>query len=208
MSESDAFVVCEVADGVNQTVSLPNARYTSVDSLIATWQKFFKHKLSHVNIMYNPQIGICAMVMEQRCKYIRMVFSRKFASLCGFIPHGYLDSTFTVTKPDSETAAYVQSVRSPNINNGFYSLYVYSDLVQPSIVGDSKSNLLRVVPTPDLTEHRQVMHECRILHYKPLTVGLGDEIEVDIRDDTGAPVLFDDSPVSVTIHIRPIKPTK
>ena len=88
-----------------------------------------------------------------------------------------------------------------DLNQGLESLYVYSSLVEPRIVGNSVP-LLRIVPITG--KHGQVVSTLfDNVHYLPL---LGKEfgtIHIYIRDDTGRSVPFErGKKVTVTLHFR------
>ena len=84
---------------------------------------------------------------------------------------------------------------------GFESLYVYSSIVEPRIVGDNIAPLLRVVP---ITGRHGEMATARFDHvqYIPVLSREFGSIETEIRDDTGRPVPFERGKVTVTLHFR------
>ena len=95
-------------------------------------------------------------------------------------------------------------VRAPSIvdlRRGFESLYVYSSIVEPRIVGDKIAPLLRIVP---ITGRHGEMVTTRFDHvqYIPLLSREFGRVETEIRDDTGRPVPFERGKVTVTLHFR------
>ena len=91
--------------------------------------------------------------------------------------------------------------RAADINQGFYALYVYSDLVQPQVVGDSLVPLLRAVPVKG-KDGDYIHHNYVAPMYLPLQRNYFSTVEINIRDDTGQPVSFETGKVIVTVHIR------
>jgi hypothetical protein len=88
-----------------------------------------------------------------------------------------------------------------DITGGISSLYVYTDILEPVAVGDTEAQLLRVVDVKGRngeTVHKTFDH----LHYVPIQKKRFDTIEVDIRDDTGAPISFETGRLIATLHIR------
>ena len=84
---------------------------------------------------------------------------------------------------------------------GFYSLYVYTSIVEPRVVGDSVVPLLRIVPIEGkhgdlVSKSFDNVQYVAVLHNEFTT------IEVDIRDNTGRPVPFERGRTTVTFHFR------
>jgi hypothetical protein len=90
-----------------------------------------------------------------------------------------------------------------DMNAGIHSLYIYCDIIEPSFVGDTYAQLLRVVEIP---HHIPFGEQCVITYQKPhyfsLNSRLFDTIEIDIKDDTGAPIKFQFGRSLVTLHFR------
>ena len=87
---------------------------------------------------------------------------------------------------------------SANIN----SIYVYGDIVESSVVGDSFSKLLRVVSVPNTefggTEQRIYGNPS----YFPVEKKEFQTIEIDIKDDTGSTLKFESGRVVVVLHFK------
>ena len=102
----------------------------------------------------------------------------------------------------NEDSIYV-SKNSPNINRGFTSLYVYSDIVQPRIVGDVKVPLLRNVPIGTVAPSKEnVYMEFSKPDYIPAAHVNTESVTVVIRRDDGTPVPFTHGKVELTLHIK------
>ena len=88
-----------------------------------------------------------------------------------------------------------------DLRRGFESLYVYSSMVEPRVVGDKIVPLLRIVP---ITGRHGEMVTTRFDHvqYIPVMSREFGTIETEIRDDTGRPVPFERGKVTVTLHFR------
>ena len=85
-----------------------------------------------------------------------------------------------------------------DLRRGFESLYVYSSIVEPRIVGDKIAPLLRIVP---ITGRHGDMVTARFDHvqYIPMLSREFGSIETEIRDDTGRPVPFERGKATVTL---------
>ena len=82
-----------------------------------------------------------------------------------------------------------------------YSLYIYSDLVEPRVVGDVMAPLVRIVPV--LGKHGEnIMKSYENVHYIPLQRRSFETVEIDIKDRTGKTVPFERGTLNVTLHFR------
>ena len=86
-------------------------------------------------------------------------------------------------------------------NRGFNSLYVYCDAAEAIPVGDIKAPLLRVVDAA--ANFGDLIHRLYTApQYVPVSKKEFNTLEIDIRDDTGRPVLFAFGKVVATVHFR------
>ena len=82
-------------------------------------------------------------------------------------------------------------------------LFVYANVVDRHLVGDSFVPLLRVVPVRRLdSPFENVAIEFSNVQYHKVENFHGGEIEVDIRRDTGKTVNFNAGKVLVVLHFR------
>ena len=129
-----------------------------------------------------------------------------------YFEDGYYDSAKTLVRALNEGDAVVtltSSARSSvargysivDLRRGFESLYVYSSIVEPRIVGDKIAPLLRIVP---ITGRHGEMVAARFDHvqYMPVLSREFEAVEIEIRDDTGRPVPFERGKVTMTLHLR------
>ena len=79
------------------------------------------------------------------------------------------------------------------------SLYVYCDLAEPRVVGDSLVPLLRIVPVEG--HHGELITRIyENVHYVRVQRKAFQMIEVNIRDRTGKKVPFERGTLNVTLH--------
>ena len=90
-----------------------------------------------------------------------------------------------------------------NLDVAYDNLYVYCNLCENRVVGDSSVPCLHNIPvrTPDGTSN--LVHErVRNPAYVPVTGSDTDTIEIDIRRGDGESVVFRGGCVIVTVHLR------
>ena len=84
---------------------------------------------------------------------------------------------------------------------GLDSMYVYCNLAEHQLVGDSYSPLLRIVPIRG--KHGHVMsHAFTNVHYVRAKARLFQEVEVNLRDALGKLIPFIGGRVVVVLHLR------
>jgi len=105
---------------------------------------------------------------------ISVEFSQDLARLLGFESDRRYTGVATIT---------AESV--VNLKANIRSLYIYCDLLESVIVGDTKAPLLRIVDTT-----RNVHHTLYPVQYVPLQKRTFDTVEINVMTDTGQPVPF------------------
>ena len=99
---------------------------------------------------------------------------------------------------------YYTGDRVVDLQRGFYSLFVYCDIVEDVVVGDVKAPLLRTVNIDGKDMVSRIYHT---VQYVSMQRCQFDTIEINIRDDTGRRVPFQRGKVIVTLHFRMRKPS-
>jgi hypothetical protein len=93
-----------------------------------------------------------------------------------------------------------------DINRNVVGFYVYCDLIYPEYVGDTKANLLRVIPInlDDLDVHNYSMST----HYKKLSVKYITKIQIVIKTDADEDINFVGGKTLCKLHFRRKKSRK
>jgi hypothetical protein len=91
----------------------------------------------------------------------------------------------------------------PDITGGISSLFVYTDIIAPQIVGDVKTNLLRIIPIEGEKPFGQVIvKEYKSLHYADLLKNNFNSVHVSIRSDDGERIKFIFGKTYLKLHFR------
>lgn len=93
---------------------------------------------------------------------------------------------------------------TPDLYLGFYSLYVYCNMVEPVIVGDTSVPLLRVVPV-DGSYGSIITRAFDKPHYVPVLTNNFETVDINIATDMGDYVKFEFGKVVIKLHFRPRK---
>ena len=89
-----------------------------------------------------------------------------------------------------------------DLNYKSHTVYIYSDVIEDSLVGDSKVPLLRTVtlnPTVGSSQTVSFQH----LMYQPVCRTSFRELTVYLRDNTGQPIPFERGQVTIVLAFRP-----
>lgn len=106
-----------------------------------------------------------------------------------------------LSKNEYEGKGHFTGEQVIDVNGGFYSLYVYCNLLEPHMVGDALVPLLRILPIRGKSGEL-ITRTYENVHYHPVQQKHFDTVELDIRDDTGRPVSFERGKVVTTLHFR------
>lgn len=104
-------------------------------------------------------------------------------------------STYNIEEDEFEAK------RSYDMAGGIHSLFVYSDCVDYSIVGDTKAQVLRMTHIPsDSRFGTSVVDRYENPHYLPLSTKEIHSIEIHIKDDCNETVRFEFGRVKAVLH--------
>ena len=96
----------------------------------------------------------------------------------------------------------IRAENSFELDMGKNLMYVYSDIVSHSIVGDVSAPLLRVCNLPTSPTERSVHLSFVDVHYKPIRKTHFESITISINTETGELMPFISGKVLITLHFR------
>lgn len=173
------------------TFNLQPGNYDTVDALLQYINNYERIKNLKIKFTINPTTGLLSIKDPRTDGTSKMVYTTtKLGRLLG------LDDV-----PDKPMSI----VRAPNINNNKPSqMYVYCDLVDPQLVGDTVAPLLRIVNidtqnTPYGATKTVHFHDP---HYVPVLKSTFDTVEIDLRDDKGEHLPFRFGTSCMKLHFR------
>lgn len=176
-------------DSDTKKIRIPSGYYESPNDIIKVinYQKFN----DRISISYNKHTKKVKVSLK---KYAQLKFLSGLAECLGFPPGEVVSN---VSTPSSTFES--PFIADPHAD--FKLLYLYSDIVEPQIVGDTVAPLLRVIPVKG--EDGDMIHEVFDRpHYIPVTRKNFQTIETVIRTHTGRLVSFDRGKLIVKLHFR------
>nr|DAC81400.1 TPA_asm: penton [Pimephales minnow adintovirus] len=133
---------------------------------------------------------------------VSVTFYGKLATILGVIPNEALGRTAYHKEADFNTSTITYAPHQADINGGFYTLYVYTDIVQYQVVGDSHVPLLRCVHISGKTNETVIARYDKP-HYASIIKDHITDITIEVKDDQNKPVPFTYGKVIVKLHFKP-----
>ncbi len=180
------FVVGDDQSQAICTIELSDGYYSSPTKLVNEMNRMAEEQMCHKEIKFVYE-SITQKVWIKLDRSYSVTLSPKLQHLLGF--------------DKSDITETEQAPQVVDMAQGFHNLYVYTNIVEPRVVGDSLVPLLRIVPVQG-TNGKMVATTYENVQYAPVQVKQFQTIDVYIRDDTGQPVSFERGKVVVTLHLR------
>ena len=144
------------------------------------------------HLHFNPYSQVASLeIQKPQLKNMRVALSIPLARMLGFDTTIYRQSGFHVAS------------RVVNLNNT-NTIFVYLDVIQSQIIGDTLTPLLDVIAVQG-EPGNLVCRRFDKLHYKPILRKHFSDIHISLRDDQGEPIRFEKGKVIVTLHLRRAK---
>ena len=230
VSEVDTACYVFMNDASIRECKLPTGRYLRMEGLLMALNKTLNSTipggLDFFDLTYDDLTRKVTYKMGKRNDTAEMVdhpkvlgstFSKNVTSILGFedfwdrdIYPDHLHAQ-NMLNPLALSDQYFTGTYVADLNRGIHSLYVYSDIVEPCPVGDTRAPLLRIVPIGNMVTQKntsslsQMTQSFSRIHYHPLAHRRVATIEIDIKDSRGRPVPFERGEVVVTLHVRKVK---
>lgn len=129
-------------------------------------------------------------------KNAKLVLPEGLAEKLGFLP-GEVNNANEI----SSSARVVESPFIVDPNSDFHLFYLYSDIVEPQVIGDIQAPLLRIITVRG--HDGDMIHELYDRpHYVPILRKNFQTIEIVIRTHTGNLVSFARGKLIVKLHFR------
>ena len=104
--------------------------------------------------------------------------------------------------PTRQVVRTTSSSQPVDIHQGFHSIFVYTNIAEPHVVGDVRAPLLRIIPINHSLSGLTHTRSYERIYYFPLATREFSSLEIDLRTDVGEPVPFESGKVIVQLHFR------
>jgi len=182
-------------------VQISQGYYNDIEDIVVEMNNALVKKLTDagqavVNLpkLKYSKVKRCVSVIFPNCvsRMGHLILSEQLSVILGF------SKKFNLQR---ENGAAITGDMVCDIRGGIHSIYVYCDLLECVPVGDTLAPLLRIINVEGRigeTAHKLYNHP----RYLPVQKREFDSVEIDIRDDTGAPVPFENGKLVVTLHFK------
>ena len=181
-----------VGDPIDVTSSIPEGHYKTPDNLIQALNSLLVSTLSTRSLKRREGFYRKGKYVEVKLPSddIEVELDWPLRALLGF-------KEKVISGTEKITGEYPFDVK-----NSFYSLFIYSDIIKPQVVGDTNAKLLQVTPAPQRT-NTIISHTFNPVQYVPLERNNFETIEISIRNSAGDLVPFTTGLSIVKLHFRP-----
>ena len=162
--------------------------YETVQDLIAAVNKALVKETGNRNITvsFDPRTAKVKVTIKQRGCILAL--ATRMSAMLGF---------------GGKDVKIKKTTESPYVSDlfGITTIYVYCNIVQPQIVGDSSSHLLRTIPVNGKSGD-VIAKTFTNIQYVPVQTKSFEDVEIRLKDDTGSPVPFERGKVIATLYFR------
>ena len=176
----------------NKTILGKN--YRNIEQLIRVINGAIKSAKMESTLRVNNKTGLCEIIVESE-ETIKV--HRKLANILGFIDKVEFAN---VGNTPSLPRAYAGDV-VPDINLLTFSLYIYSDIVYPTRVGNTIVPILGIIHCDSRLDSQYTHRTLPILNYIPVIGNVLSKIELKITDTTGDLIHFQFGKVIIRLSL-------
>ena len=172
--------------GLFQQAIMDYGYYQSMQEVIKAANKaLFRNVSDNIKLTYNAFTGKVTVQIKNGFQFAVM---KQLSIILGF---GGKD---VILKKTTESP-YVADLTTIS------TIYVYCDIVEPQIVGDTSAQLLKSIPAEGRFGDI-IAKTFTNIQYLPIRTKSFEAVEVLLRNDTGDPVPFERGKVVITLHFR------
>jgi hypothetical protein len=191
LSITDCDLVVRRSNADTLSTRIPDGRYLGIEQLVDTVQKYVTNlKLGNSLVVSWDPIRMKTSIII-RASGMSLVVTPRLGRILGFEKFDF-------------TSGVTTGIHHSDIDEGMSAIYVYSNIVQNQLVGDSLVPLLRVVPIRgsrgELYRSEEFLHP----HYLPTVKETTSELQFHLRRDDGTPISFKTGKVVLTLHFRKV----
>jgi len=190
---SDDYLLDNMPDSRNFTIPIDQGHYLSIKDLLEKMNDAFQEQREDAPYVHHLRFSFNNI--SQRVKIFMkddkgsLMLSSGLCDVLGFERGQYFNETIT--------APY-----AADITRGFNALYVYCDLCEPQIVGDTFAPLLRTVFLSG-KPGEMVNTIFDPPHYVPISINKKFQtVEIDIKNDVDENISFETGKVICKLHFR------
>ena len=174
--------------------TIPSKNYHNTEQLIRVINRAFKNAKMESTLQVNNRTGMCEITVERE---ETIDIHRKLANILGFFDKVQFAN---VGNPIPLPRLYISDV-VPDVNLLTFSLYIYSDIVYPTHVGDKNVPILGIIHCDTGLDSQYTQKTVPVLNYIPVTGNVLSKIEIKITDTVGDLIHFQFGKVIIRLSL-------
>jgi hypothetical protein len=171
---------------------LPNEKYSSPEEVADAINKILLQ--DNATLKWNSDIQRFQIQLKFNSP---VVFTKPLGEKLGFTIPSLVDNGNIIFK---SARTYIASTPPTIRDDDVYQVYVYSDIVQAQIVGDSFVPLLRIVNLSGIKN--EIVNQTFRPYYKPVAKLEFDTVEILLCNEYGEELEFEKGECIITLHFR------
>ena len=177
-------------------ISLPVGYYEGVFDVLSEFNNMVRQSIIGRKLVLEYD-RVKKRVWVKGDPHIAFSCNGKLAHILGFQPN-------VPQSPSENTQDRHYAPHPMDIYGGCYNMFIYSDIVDYQVVGDSYVPLLRSINIADTDKQYPILVYDKP-HYVRLSRRQIEDIEIDIKSDQDQPIPFTYGKVVIKLHFRPVK---
>jgi hypothetical protein len=183
----------------HEMIEIPPRHFDNIEQIISLINENFR-KLSYINavLIFNKESKRVKLTFDHKCK---IKISEKLSDILGFDGK----TLFHQDKDDP-----TQNLKShhigkfpPDVHGGKYHIFLYTDIIQPQVVGSSLVPMLRMINIRG-DDGEAVTDVFQTPYYMELSRNTIENITIVVCDEFGNEIPFDKGIFTTTLHFRRI----
>ena len=167
--------------------------YKSIQDICRILNENIKNEAQTKDVYFELNTNNQKVTLHIKNDQLAVIMSKELLDLLGF---RITDDSPTETFNKSKKSFYVADLKQ-----GMNGLYVYCDIVEPHIVGNTRVPLLRILPV----EPGEIITKTYTnIQYYPVLNKRFNSVEIQIKDDTNNVIVFQRGKTIVTLHFKKV----
>ena len=185
----DTHIYYKDKDGFYSVIDLNYGHYETIQDLIKNVNSALAKYAGKGNVVLSLNTLTGKVKVQLKSGY-RLILYGKMSIILGF--GAPKERTEIAKTSESPYVADLQIITT---------IYVYNNILQPQIVGDTSAKLLKTIPVEGKYGD-VIMKTFTNIQYVPIQAKSFEDMEILLRTDTGEPVPFERGKVVTTLHFR------
>lgn len=196
-------------NSVSIQVNLPTAYYENIHQLVSALNGSYHDTITRNAKVIAPTEGTTyAEFIDEYDKAVKFEYNEIIKRVTITVTKAksvylneHLHYTLGFHKTISKFTGLHRAQFPPDFTGGFTSLFVYTDIIRPQMIGGIEAQLLKIVPIKG-SYGDIVVKDYDTLHYVELLNKRFDSISLAIKDDNDTPVKFLYGKAILKFHFR------